>query len=169
MSNITAPPQPSILATGEGRHYHFLNHLATVKVAAAGSSALSAVEFVGPRGFGPPLHRHEREDELFIVLDGEMMFRTGDVEAVATAGTTAFLPRGRPHIFQVLSDTARFTCVTAAVDGAAPVFDEMVTELGVATAAPSLPEPTPVDPGRIAEVCRRLGIDILGPPPPPLD
>ena len=41
----------------EGDHHFFLNHLATVKVGAGGSdSGLALVEFVAPRGFGPPLH-----------------------------------------------------------------------------------------------------------------
>lgn len=157
-----------MLATNEGIHLHFLNHLATIKVESGISGSLSVVEFVGPRGFGPPLHRHDHEDELFVILDGEMVFRSGDVEIVAAAGATAFLPKGRPHTFQVLSDTARFTCVTASNTGV-PEFDQMVGALGSPTDHPSLPEPGPIDPALVAEICMQHGIEVLGPPPSPLD
>lgn len=30
------------------------------------------MEFLAPRNFGPPLHLHEAEDELFYILDGEL-------------------------------------------------------------------------------------------------
>ena len=32
-----------------------------------------------------------------------------------------------------------------------------------------LPEPVEIDPARVAEVCAEYQIEILGPPPPPLD
>lgn len=157
-----------MLATDEGHHFHFLNHLATIKVHGATAGSMSVVEFVGPRGFGPPLHSHQREDELFVILDGHMVFRSGDLEIEAEAGAHAFLPHGRPHTFQVLSETARFTCITASTL-VTPEFDQMVAELGIATPEPVLPEPGPIDPGRVAEICLQHGIEILGPPPAPLD
>jgi quercetin dioxygenase-like cupin family protein len=161
-------PEPSVLATNEGTHLHFLNHLATIKVEPGSTGSLSVVEFVGPRGFGPPLHRHDREDELFVILDGEMVFRSGDIESVAATGATAFLPKGRPHTFQVLSETARFTCVTASTT-VVPQFDQMVKALGTPTDQASLPVPEPIDPARVAEICMQHGIEVLGPPPAPLD
>lgn len=166
--NTLSVNEPFALAANEGRHFHFLNHLATVKVPAGEGGALSAVEFVGPKGFGPPLHCHDTEDEMFIVLDGEMVFRSGDVETVAGEGGYVFLPHGRPHIFQVLSETARFATITAS-QVVAPEFDRMVTALGTPTDTPELPVPGPIDPAHVAEVCRAHGIEILGPPPAPLD
>lgn len=164
----TIRPEPSVLATNEGQHLHFLNHLATIKVRGTDSGSMSVVEFVGPRGFGPPLHNHEYEDELFVVLNGEIVFRTGGLEVVAGVGAHAFLPHGRPHTFQVLSDTARFTCITTA-ESRAPEFDQMVSILGTVADAPTLPLPAPIDPDRVAQVCRQHDIEVLGPPPAPLD
>ncbi len=163
-----AHPEPQVLATNEGQHLHFLNHLATVKLTGTTTGSLSVVEFVGPRGFGPPLHRHDSEDELFVILDGRMVFRSGDLEIVAESGAHAFLPKGLPHTFQVLSDTARFTCITTA-NTVVPEFDQMVTELGTPTDTPTLPAPSPIDPARVAEICMQHGIEVLGPPPSPLD
>ncbi len=165
---ITGAASPYVLAAGEGEHRHFLNHLATTKVAPGSTGSMTAVEFLAPRGFGPPLHVHEDEDEIMFVFDGEIAFRSGDTESIAGAGATAFLPHGVPHTFQVLSETARFTTVSASNEGI-PRFDRMVAELGHPTDEPTLPEPAEIDPGRVAEVCGVNGIEVLGPPPAPLD
>ena len=159
---------PYLLQQDEGLMFHFLNHLATVKVQGGPGNALSVVEFVGPKGFGPPLHRHRDEDELFVILEGEVVFRSGDAEIIGRPGAHAFLPHGIPHQFQILSDTARFTCVTASL-ARAPRFNEMVEALGEPIEAPSMPEPSPIDPALVAKVNDEFGIDILGPPPAPLD
>jgi hypothetical protein len=45
----------------------------------------------------------------------------------------------------------------------------MVAALGVPTDPHALPEPQPIDPGAVAEVCAAHGITVLGPPPAPLD
>ena len=125
---------------------------------------MSVVQFIGPKGFGPPLHRHNHEDELFVVLDGEIRFMSGDIEAVGAIGAHVFLPHGRPHSFQILSESARFTCVTASRE-VVPQFDEMVSTLGELTEDLTMPTPGPIDPAAVAEVNARFGIDILGPPP----
>jgi quercetin dioxygenase-like cupin family protein len=158
---------PEVIAPGSGHHLHFLNHLATVKVRGGADGALSVVEFAAPRSLGPPLHRHDDEDELFVVLGGEVAFHTGGEVLLAGPGGIAYLPHGIAHTFQVHSEEARFVCVTGS-RAQAPRFDLMVTALGVEVAAPSLPEPGPIDPGRVAEVCAQHGIQVLGPPPAPL-
>ena len=168
IDHALAAHEPAVLPAHEGRHLHFLNHLATVKVVAGVDGALSAVEFRAPRSIGPPLHVHDDEDELFIVIDGEVAFRTGDDEIVGGPGAYAFLPRRIPHTFQVRSTEARFAVITGSTTGP-PRFDAMVEALGSPAPEPSLPDAEPIDPGRVAEVCRRHGIEVLGPPPPPLD
>ena len=44
-----------------------------------------------------PLHVHEREDELFYVLEGEHVFQVGEEEHRAGPGDLVFAPRGIPH------------------------------------------------------------------------
>ena len=44
-----------------------------------------------------PLHVHERDDELFYVLDGEHVFQVGDDEFHVGPGGLVFAPRGIPH------------------------------------------------------------------------
>lgn len=151
-----------------GDHLHFLNHLATVKVAGSASGSLSVVEFTAPRGFGPPLHRHRDEDELFFVVDGEMTARFGEQTVEASAGACVLLPHGKPHTFQVVSDMARLLTITARA-GYPATFDRMVTALGVPVADPVFPEPGPIDPEEVGRICAEHDIDIVGPPPAPLN
>ena len=41
-------------------------------------------------------HRHEREDELCLVMDGQVGWRVGDRELGLAPGSATFLPRGVP-------------------------------------------------------------------------
>ncbi len=171
MTNATAPTIEQLLAVpaGEGDHFHFLNHLATVKVAAGESTTgMSAVEFSAPRGFGPPLHVHREEDEVMYVIDGRIRLDVGDDPVWAETGSVVSLPHGVPHVFQVESATARFLTVTAG-RRSAPSFDRFVAALGDPTALPSMPAPGDISPGHVAQVCAEHGIEVLGPPPAPLD
>ena len=61
---------------------------------------------------GPPLHVHDREDECFYVLDGELSIRCGGDTFTAPAGSFAFLPRGLPHRFWAAGQPARLLLIT---------------------------------------------------------
>ena len=61
-----------------------------------------------------PLHVHEHEDELFMVLEGEHVFRVGDREHHAGPGEVVFAPRGVPHAQRrVVSRRGRLLVLTA--------------------------------------------------------
>jgi mannose-6-phosphate isomerase-like protein (cupin superfamily) len=62
-------------------------------------------------GAGPPLHVHDREDECFYVLDGELSIRCGGDAFGAAAGSFVFLPRGRPHRFWAVGPPARLLLI----------------------------------------------------------
>lgn len=156
---------PHLLPPGQGEHWHFLGSLMTVKVDSEQSEgALTAIEFAGERGWGPPLHRHDVEDELFFMLEGTVRFWCEGAEATHGAGASVWLPRGLSHQFQVVSDTARFFQVTTPGQ-----FDRFVQALGDRVDEPVLPGPPDVDPARVAQVCADFQIEVLGPPPAPLD
>jgi mannose-6-phosphate isomerase-like protein (cupin superfamily) len=61
---------------------------------------------------GPPLHVHDREDECFYVLSGELSIRCGSDAFDAPAGSFAYLPRGRPHRFWASDQPARLLLIT---------------------------------------------------------
>lgn len=127
--------------------------------AAQSQGRLGVWESEEPRGVGLPLHVHTREDEQVVVLDGEVFVRVGDATHRLAAGATLALPRGVPHAHLVASARARL--LTVAIPGG---FERLFTELGVpalpGTSAPPIP-----DNETLAAVVRRLGVEVVGPPP----
>ncbi|WP_370325410.1 cupin domain-containing protein [Euzebya sp.] len=57
-------------------------------------------------GQGPPPHRHTREDETIVVLDGTVQAECDDEVWTGGPGTTFFLPRGRTHTFRSIDGPA---------------------------------------------------------------
>jgi quercetin dioxygenase-like cupin family protein len=63
---------------------------------------MSIVDSEGPLGSGPPRHIHDAEDEIFVVLTGEVEFWLEGEKFRRGPGQTAFIPRGKNHTFQVV-------------------------------------------------------------------
>ena len=85
------------LATDDGERLEFGGVTILVKLAAETTGgAFTLFEEVPPL-VDTPLHVHEREDELFHVLEGDHILRVGDEEFPAGPGGTVFAPRGIPH------------------------------------------------------------------------
>ena len=73
---------------------------------------------------GPPLHVHDRDDDCFYVLDGELSVRCGSDVFDAAAGSFVFLPRGRPHRFWARDTSARLLLI-AVPGGIEDYFDQI--------------------------------------------
>jgi mannose-6-phosphate isomerase-like protein (cupin superfamily) len=65
--------------------------------AAATNGAYSVTEIVSSPGDSTSLHRHEREDEYVLVLEGTVRIVLGDKVLDATAGQTVEMKRGIAH------------------------------------------------------------------------
>lgn len=77
-----------------------------MKLTAANTGgALSLWRETVPPGGGPPPHVHYGEDEVFIVLEGEITFQSGAQRWTGAAGTVVFARRGIPHSFQNTGET----------------------------------------------------------------
>jgi quercetin dioxygenase-like cupin family protein len=131
----------------------------------AGSLAL--IEHVGREGAGTPLHRHTREAEAFIVLDGDLDGWSDDDHTVVTAGDTLYLPAGSEHAFRIRSATARFLVLITPAG-----FEQFFVTQGTATdpdvELPPVPRPPrPEAMERLAQVLSDYGVSITGPPPTP--
>ncbi|GII78962.1 cupin [Sphaerisporangium rufum] len=88
--------------------FWFLGGQARILVpSTATGGSLSVMEFTDSKGHAPPLHVHEAEDEIWIVLDGEVTFFIGDDRHDLHAGAVAHGPRGVPHSYLVRSPNAR--------------------------------------------------------------
>jgi Cupin domain len=69
--------------------------------------AFTLIEGFLKPGNEPPPHVHEREDELFYVLEGEMDVYVGNEVFKVGAGECLFLPKLKPHTFIVRSPKLR--------------------------------------------------------------
>lgn len=72
------------------------------------SGAYSVMEQSIPQNGGPPPHVHERSDEVFYILDGEIRLQIGDQLLEGHAGQLVRIPRGTAHGFAIKSASARF-------------------------------------------------------------
>lgn len=61
--------------------------------------AYALIEAGNDPSTGVRLHIHEREDETWFVLEGELTFRVGDHTFSARPGDYVFGPRGVPHSY----------------------------------------------------------------------
>lgn len=127
------------------------------------SGAYSLVEEHLPRGFAPPRHTHTREDEAFVVLDGELTFWLGEERFTAVGGQSAFLPRGVEHTFRVDSVAAHVLNILSPAG-----FEQFFVDLGEPARTDELP-PAPAGPPDVARMAALLagyGVQLNGPPPP---
>ena len=153
---------PRVLRSDEGRALWFLGNLVTVKAAAEDTGGrVSVVEFLNPPGFGPPLHRHLHEDEMFLVLEGEARFLCDGQELAAGPGDFVLLPVGLPHTFLVGPDRPLRTLQITTPGG----FEDFAAAVGGDASERRLPDPGPVDPAALAHAARLHGVEVLGPPP----
>ena len=117
----------------------------------AGEFAL--FESSGSRGHNAPKHRHLHASETFIVLEGEILIEVDGAQTTARAGDVAVLPRGLPHTFVIVSETARY--MTLHTPAGFEAFVREVSELAHTGAAP--------DRAALVELASGHGIEILGP------
>src|SRR4051812_28110449 len=99
---------------GSSEPFWFLGGQARVLVPGkATGGAVSVVEFTDAADHAPPLHIHEDEEEIWIVLDGKISFFVGDQKFDLEPGQVAYGPRGVAHSYLVRSATARLAAVFA--------------------------------------------------------
>lgn len=153
---------PHLLAPGEGDHWAFLATNATIKVdGRMTGGTMTVIESLMPAGFGPPPHRHDVEDELFFVLEGELLIECAGQSATYGPGGCAFLPKGLPHRFQVSDDgPARMLQVTTPAQ-----FDDFVRAVGRPLTGSALPPPRQPDVEALVRIAADFQIEILAPEP----
>lgn len=122
--------------------------------------AYELIQFVVPAGHGPPLHRHQHEDEMFYVTVGELEITYGGAAQRGGPGTYVHLTRGIPHTFKNIGrETATFLCwvVPGNLGG---FFDAFKRPWPAGEIHP--PAVTEEDIGKLLEAARRYDIEILG-------
>jgi quercetin dioxygenase-like cupin family protein len=154
------PKAFNVVAAREGRTPAPLNVVGEetlVKVSAEDSEGtLAFFHCVAPPMSGPPLHVHTREDELFYVLEGELVFELDGERHTVRAGDTVYLRRGVAHAYQNFT-TSDARLLIATVPG---MLSGLFVEVSAATPlGATLPAPD-----RLDAIATKYGITTLGPP-----
>ena len=134
----------TFLATGEETHGQF-----------------ALIEAVARRGNVPPPHIHHREDEIFYVLEGEIVVSVGDRTIKGTPGTMVFLPRDVPNSFTIESEQGRMLILLTPAG-----LERWFKEFSVPAPAMTLPpadEPAYGEVQRMLEAAPRYGIEFVLP------
>jgi quercetin dioxygenase-like cupin family protein len=114
---------------------------------------VSVVESHDVPGGGPPLHIHQREDEVFHILAGEYEWTVGGKTFVAQPGTTVFAPRGIAHTYRYLGQTPGRLMCTITPSGFEGFFE------AIGAMSPEEQQDIP----RVLEIAKRFGLEILPP------
>jgi quercetin dioxygenase-like cupin family protein len=104
----TDSQQPFIVKSGQARN-NGTGPLAYLKVSSKDTNGeFSLFELQNEAGpmAGPPLHVHQNQDEVFMILEGEFVFQVGDQKIKASAGDVVFGPRKIPHTYYQVSKKA---------------------------------------------------------------
>jgi quercetin dioxygenase-like cupin family protein len=107
---------------------------------------------------GPPLHVHEAEDEVVIVLEGLLDYQVGEKRGALPAGGLLWFPRQVPHAVANLTDQpCRFVTVVTP-SGIEDFFRSQRDYLS------TLPSGSPPDPVGLAAVSGAEQRRVVGPP-----
>lgn len=121
--------QPLLVQAGEG--HTFAQGLICRVTTASTLGAYCAFEIITPPGQGVPLHIHDREDEVYYILEGAYEIECAGRMFRAEAGALAVLPRRLPHSFRNVAVTPS-RALTIFIPGG---FDDFVAELNSFDAA----------------------------------
>jgi len=149
------------LAEGEGEGLWFFNGLFTIKAGGPETrDAFTLIEAHLPNDLQVPPHIHEREDEGFYVLEGELTIVCGENTWTAGPGSFAMLPRGIPHSFSVTGNRqARMLQLSSPAQ-----FERFAAEMGELATEMVIPEPREIDVPKLLSVAPKYGIQMLPPP-----
>lgn len=152
---------PIIRAAGEGDKRSFLGGgLHTWKLLTEDTGgAFFLFEDVMGQGKCTPLHRHPEADETVYVLEGEIFVKVDGKETRVAAGGMTFTPKGTPHAFLVVSESARL--LTFQTPGIGQAFYRDASE----PATNDTSETVDIPRLQASAKDNPRGVELLGPPP----
>jgi mannose-6-phosphate isomerase-like protein (cupin superfamily) len=120
-----------MLEAGQGRSVSLRGTRVRFAVESTQASGASCTEWEAVPGFDTGLHAHERLEEIWYVLDGELEFRLGEETFTATAGSTVFVPPRVAHAFANRTEVAARFRLIMSPPGHDRYFDELAEILAV--------------------------------------
>ena len=93
---------------GEGETVWLLGDTYTLKISGEQTGgAFTLLEAVVPLGGGPPPHIHHLEDEVFVILEGELRVTVAGRTLPAPVGTVISVPKGAQHSYAAARSVRR--------------------------------------------------------------
>ena len=132
--------------------------LAVILDAAITGGQLTVIESHSRSGDASPVHVHSRDDEAFLLLDGQMSVWIGEQRHLLRAGGIVFLPRNIPHA--VRCDIATRALVLSTPAG----FQETVFRTAGWDLSRPMPEGWRPTQDALREAAEQAGVTLIGPP-----
>jgi mannose-6-phosphate isomerase-like protein (cupin superfamily) len=158
--------QARVLKSGEGTQ-GWLGGLGVRFMIPGGDSngGLSLVEHpLQPRALAAPLHRHSREDEYSVIVNGRVGALLGDDVVYGGPGDLIWKPRGQWHTFWNAGDTQANLLEIISPAGFEKYFEELIAIFGDGKPRPEQIGPIAarygleLDPSSIPSLCERFGL-----------
>ena len=163
VADITDTSTARQLATepATSRAWWFLGTLAVLRNPEGAPRTPTVIELTVPPGGSPPRHFHEALNDAFLLLDGEVVVRSGDETVVARPGTYVVVPSGAEHTFRVTSKTPAKLLLVHDDDS----FLQFIEAVGTPTAEHRIPPAGEfdVDGDTIVRISAEHGAPIVGP------
>jgi quercetin dioxygenase-like cupin family protein len=150
-------PLPFLVPAGSAESYWVGGLITRMPLTGAQTGgAFSLFELEVTPGGGVPPHMHTREDETFIVVEGEIAFWLNGEPRTVRKGEILHAPKRVPHGFS--NDTTEHArmYVIATPSG----MEEMFRHIGDPCEDENAPAP-PVNVARLVEGCPKFGVTIL--------
>jgi len=151
IQDFAAHTSVAIQRAGEGKRLNVLGDNQTIKISGKETGGqFTIIENYNDPGIGIPMHVHDNEDEVFLILEGEMEFETQGETTILKPGDMIFLPRRVPHAFRVVGTQKAKASVTIMPAGIEEMFEVLS----------QLPAGQP-DLEQVADICRSFGISFV--------
>lgn len=161
---VTTPDGVVIVPPGAGQAWWVMNNHQLLKLTSADTRGGCAlwIETVPP-GEGPPPHLHQREEEIFVVLEGEVTFLAGDCPTTTGPGTVVLIPRGVVHTFRNSGGSTARMLILVTPGGFERYFEEVAFRGGTREFRPA---PTADEADRLLAAAPRHALEFRRPAPP---
>jgi mannose-6-phosphate isomerase-like protein (cupin superfamily) len=118
-----------LVRANEGRTLHAFGHAIVVLLDGKQTGEkFTAFVNISPPGGGPGPHYHEREDEWFYIVEGEVSFLMNDTWVDVFPGDCVYSPRGSVHGFKNKTDQPIRVFMNIAPAGFERFFAEVAEE-----------------------------------------
>jgi len=158
MEATATKSKPLVIHPDQGSDVFAFGNKIQFKLSAAETDgAFDLGTAVTPPGGGTPLHVHHKDDELFIIIEGELEFFLEGEWKKAGPGAVVYGPKEFPHKFRNVTDAPARHWVLTLPSG----FERFYRRSGEVFANP------PIDFAKLAEITAEHGSELLEKPEAP--